>query len=178
MFDAPSTNTTTGDTCRPKDVNGHLLVVVAKQLKPNFATSFGVTDAVAVDVADVDTGTVYLDTLFFATALVNGLRDKIGGAPVLARMGQGTAKNGQSAPWLLLDATGDAAAVAKASAWMEAHPDFLSTTPAPAPAPQGGGVDFNQVLQGGQGQLDWTTLPPEARAVAEKLYAQQQAGAR
>jgi hypothetical protein len=53
------------------------------------------------------------------------LKTKIG-QKVLARIGQGSAKPGKSAPWILLDATGDADAVAKANA-------FIGNAGAPAP---------------------------------------------
>ena len=62
--------------------------------------------------------------LFFNVALKNALKAKIG-QKVLARIGQGTAKPGKSAPWILLDATADATAVAKANA-------FISSAPAQA----------------------------------------------
>ena len=38
------------------------------------------------------------------------------------RIGQGPAKPGKSAPWILLDATSDAAAIAKANAYLAAPP--------------------------------------------------------
>jgi hypothetical protein len=59
--------------------------------------------------------------------LKNALKTKIG-QQVLARIGQGTAKPGKSAPWILVDATGDADAVAKANA-------FIAGGSAQAPAP-------------------------------------------
>jgi hypothetical protein len=64
--------------------------------------------------------------LFFNVALKNALKAKVG-QKVLARIGQGTAKPGKSAPWILNDATGDVAAVAKANAFIGG-----ANTPAPA----------------------------------------------
>jgi hypothetical protein len=58
------------------------------------------------------------------------LKAKVG-QKVLARIGQGTAKPGKSAPWILLDATGDAEAVAKANA-------FIGNAGAPTPAAPAG----------------------------------------
>ena len=55
---------------------------------------------------------------------------------VLARIGQGPAKPGKSAPWILLDATGDAGAVAKANA-------YLGAAPAAAPAAVPKALDVN-----------------------------------
>jgi len=56
----------------------------------------------------------------------------------LARIGQGTAKPGKSAPWILLDATTDAQALTKANAYLSsgAKPAPVAT-PAPAPVPAG-----------------------------------------
>ena len=71
--------------------------------------------------------------LFFNVALKNSLKSKIG-QKVLARIGQGAAKPGKSAPWILLDATGDAEAVAKANAFIAGAP-AVASAPAAAAAP-------------------------------------------
>lgn len=163
MFAAPST--IGGDTLKAKDVQGHLLIVRALELREKVKTDFGESDAVAVNVADLDTGQTYRNALWFGVALVNGLKSQINGQPVLARMGQGTAKPGQSAPWTLIDATGDAAAVAKAEAWLGANPDFLNSSfsaPAPAAAPAAA-----QVIP------DLNTLSPEILALLQKQQGAQ-----
>jgi hypothetical protein len=64
----------------------------------------------------------------------NALKTKIG-QKVLARIGQGSAKPGKSAPWILVYATGDADAVAKANAFIGnagAAPAPVAVAPAPA----------------------------------------------
>lgn len=137
MFRSPGAG---GDICKPADVNGHLLIVKPIDYKAEVQTAFGATEAISSDVVDLDsvdpaTGepVVYRGTLWFNVALINALRPEIGGL-VLARMGQGTAKPGQSAPWLLEDATGDSGAVDKATSWMNRHPQFQGLA-APAAAP-------------------------------------------
>ena len=61
----------------------------------------------------------------------NALKAKVG-QKVLARIGQGTAKPGKSAPWILLDATNDAEAVAKANAFISAPTVAAPAAPAAA----------------------------------------------
>jgi hypothetical protein len=65
--------------------------------------------------------------LWFNVALRNALKTKIN-QKILARIGQGSAKPGKSAPWILLDATTDAAAITRANA-------YLAATPAPVATP-------------------------------------------
>lgn len=112
-----------GDMCAPADVLGHLLVVRPLEYVEGIVTTMGDSDAIRVNVADLDTGKTYGDALWFQTVLRNGLRRQIG-TTVLGRMGQGVAKKGQSAPWILENATGDAEALKKAKAFKVAHPEF------------------------------------------------------
>jgi hypothetical protein len=55
--------------------------------------------------------------LFFNVALRAALKSNIGKS-VLAKIGQGVAKPGKSAPWILIDETGNADSVAKATAYL------------------------------------------------------------
>ncbi len=95
-------------------------------------TVHGDADAIGVRINDLDTGFNHESVLFFNVALKNALKTKIG-QKVLARIGQGTAKPGKSAPWILVDATGDADAVAKANAFIAGSP-AVASAPAAAPA--------------------------------------------
>jgi cytosine/adenosine deaminase-related metal-dependent hydrolase len=66
------------------------------------------------DIAVLDgdcKGDVYADTLIFPRVLIGQLRPNIG-KKVLGRLGQGTAKPGQSAPWTLLASSDDDKATA------------------------------------------------------------------
>jgi hypothetical protein len=123
-FSAPSNNT---ESVKVADLNGHLLILEPLEYKTGIPTVHGDADAIEVRINDLDTGHTHDSVLFFNVALKNALKTKIG-QKVLARIGQGTAKPGKSAPWILVDATGDADAVAKANA-------FIAGGGAQAPAP-------------------------------------------
>jgi hypothetical protein len=123
-FSAPSSNT---ESVKVADLNGHLLILEAIEYKTGIPTVHGDADAIEVRINDLDTGLSHESVLFFNVALKNALKTKIG-QKVLARIGQGSAKPGKSAPWILVDATGDADAVAKANA-------FIGNAGAQAPAP-------------------------------------------
>jgi hypothetical protein len=113
-FSAPSSN---NESVKVADLNGHLLILEALEYKTGIPTVHGDADAIEVRINDLDTGFNHESVLFFNVALKNALKTKIG-QKVLARIGQGTAKPGKSAPWILVDATGDADAVAKANAFI------------------------------------------------------------
>jgi hypothetical protein len=112
------------------DLAGQLLIITPTDYKTGIKTVHGDAEAVEVTLVNLDTDKTYDSVLFFNVALRNSLKQKIG-QKVLARIGQGTAKPGKSAPWILLDATTDAAALAKANAYLGAAP---SSAPAVAPA--------------------------------------------
>jgi hypothetical protein len=122
-FSAPSSNS---ESVKVADLNGHLLIVEPIEYKTGIPTVHGDADAIEVRINDLDTGFTHDSVLFFNVALKNALKSKVG-QKVLARIGQGTAKPGKSAPWILLDATGDTDAVAKANA-------FIAGASAPATA--------------------------------------------
>jgi arginine/ornithine N-succinyltransferase beta subunit len=92
--------------------------------------------------------------LFFNVALKNALKEKIG-QKVLARIGQGTAKPGKSAPWVLIDATGNADDLAKANAFI------------------GGGNAKASAPAAPQAPIDTNNLPPEVQALLNQLGAKQ-----
>ena len=93
-----------------------LLITVHEHLTGDKAisTSFGPAEPIRCDVAVLDgpsTGEVHADTLIFPRVLIGQLRPNIG-KKVLGRLGQGTAKPGQSAPWTLLASSDDDKATA------------------------------------------------------------------
>lgn len=106
---------------------GHLLLVSPLSVEEKVNTSLGEKDAIRADVVDLDTGETFTDILVFPRVLQGQLRPKIGGK-VLGRLGQGTARPGQSAPWLLQDFTPDDAK--KAQAWLEQQRKTQFTAPA------------------------------------------------
>lgn len=85
------------------DHNGHLLLIEPESFESGFKTSFGDADVVKATITDIDSGDVYDDGLIFPKLLVSQTKSQLG-AKVLGRLGQGQAKPGQSAPWLLNEA--------------------------------------------------------------------------
>ena len=122
-FSAPSSST---ESVKVADLAGFLLIIEPIEYKVGIQTVHGETDAIEVNLVDLDSNKTYNNVLFFNVALKNALKAKVG-QKVLARIGQGVAKPGKSAPWILNDATNDAAAVAKANAFIGG-----ANTPAPA----------------------------------------------
>lgn len=91
------------------DLKGSLVLVEVLAAEKGIQTAFGDTDAVRANVAVLDgdqKGETYPDCLIFPKALQGQLRPRVG-AKVLGRVTQGAAKAGQSAPWLLAEATPD-----------------------------------------------------------------------
>lgn len=89
------------------DVKGALVLVEVLSVETGINTAFGATDAVRANVAVLDgdkKGEVFNDTLVFPKVLQGQLKSRLN-QKVLGRVGQGQAKPGQSAPWLLEEAT-------------------------------------------------------------------------
>lgn len=148
-FSAPSQQS---ESVKVADLNGQLLIIEPIEYKTGIETVHGPADAVEVNIVNLDNNNaIHNNVLFFNVALKNALKTKIG-QKVLARIGQGTAKPGKSAPWILLDATADATAVAKANA-------FISSAPAVAAAPAA------------QTVADVNNLPPDVQALLAQLGA-------
>ena len=113
-FTAPASNT---EGVKVADLNGHLLIVTPMEYKTGINTVNGIAEAIEVSIVDLDTNEEHHSVLWFNVALRSALKPLIGNK-VLGRIGQGVAKPGKNAPWILLDATGDAGAVAKANAYI------------------------------------------------------------
>lgn len=135
------------------DLAGQLLIITPTDYKTGIKTIHGDAEAVEVSLVNLDTNKTYDSVLFFNVALRNSLKQKIG-QKVLARIGQGTAKPGKSAPWILLDATTDAAALAKANAYLSNASAPATAQPAAVPAANG-------------------TITPEVAALLAQLGAKQ-----
>jgi hypothetical protein len=103
VFAAPAAGG--GSDVRPADLEGHLLVVEPLEYVASIPTSMGDKDAVRVTIHDITDTETYEDVLWFPKVLVGSLKGRVG-QKVLAVLGKGTAKPGQSAPWVLIDATG------------------------------------------------------------------------
>ena len=135
QFAAPDNS---GGFFQPAEMNGHLLVIEVHSVETEVPTVHGPSDAVKATVHDIDAQTTEEDALIFPKVLFSSLRKQVG-HKVLGILGQGIAKPKQSAPWVLNDASGDAAAAARATAYLAAYAagQFSApevATPAPAPA--------------------------------------------
>jgi len=115
-FESPAT-TTAGP--KPADLQGHLLIIAPTSYETGIQTSLGEAEAIRCNVTDLDTNEEHSDVLFFNTALRSGLKSRIG-SQVLTRIGQGVAKPGKSAPWILLDATTNPDDISTATAYIAA----------------------------------------------------------
>jgi len=107
--------------------------VTPTEYKTGINTVNGVAEAIEVSIVDLDTNEEHHSVLWFNVALRSALKPLIGNK-VLGRIGQGVAKPGKNAPWILLDATGDATAVAKANAYIAGGikaPLAVATAPTP-----------------------------------------------
>jgi hypothetical protein len=135
QFASPASNA----QLAPSDVLNHLLLIKPLSVEANVPTAYGESDAVRCDVADLTTGMLHENVLWFPRVLVSSLQTRLG-QMVLAAMGQGQAKPGQSAPWILIDAAQDPGAVNTAQAWLAQNPTFDPSRPnvasPAAPAPQ------------------------------------------
>lgn len=103
-----------GDKLPLADLEGALIRVEVVEALTGVQTSLGVSDPIRCNVAALDgkyKGDTYDDTLIFPKVLASQLRNSVGKV-VLGRLGRGTAKPGQSAPWLLSAPTGEDIAVA------------------------------------------------------------------
>lgn len=102
-------------------LKGSLVLVTVHAQEHGVKTAYGDADPVRADIAVIDgvaEGEVHTDTLIFPKVLISQLKGQVG-KKVLGRIGQGNAKPGQSAPWLL-DAPLDGDAV-KAKAFEAKH---------------------------------------------------------
>ena len=151
-FSSPNTAT---EGVKVADLANHLLIIEPVEYKTGIDTVHGKAEAVEVNIVDLDTKQSHNSLLWFNVALRNALKTKIG-QKVLARIGQGTAKPGKSAPWILVDATGDAAAIALANAYLGSAPAPAAPVAPPAP----------------KANLDPNNLPPEVLALLGQLGKQ------
>ena len=127
-----------GGSFTVSDHLGHLLIIEVEAHETGVVTTLGEKDAIRATIHDVDAQETIDDALIFPKVLVSSLKGRVG-QKVLGVLGQGVAKPGQSAPWVLNDASADPAAAARATAYLAAlaagqfsAPEVA--TPAPAPA--------------------------------------------
>lgn len=112
------------------DHKGSLLIIEPQSFETGIQTSFGIADAVKADVYVLngpDNADEYRETLVFPKLLASQLKNQIGNK-VVGRLSQGAAKPGQSAPWLLEEATPED--IEKAKSFIEkAKPTVTTAAP-------------------------------------------------
>jgi hypothetical protein len=159
------------DRLNPVDCLNHLLLVWAIGYTEHSPTKYTVpgknSDVIHVDVVNLDEqdesgamGKVHRNCWWRNGRLIGFLRPRIGREkPVLAWMTLGTATMGKP-PYELMVATAHPESVARASAWIAAHPDF---------GPQQGHITANRPLE----EVDTSTPAPRQPSQLEMLAAQQ-----
>jgi hypothetical protein len=113
-FADPSTGS--GEKLPLTELNGSLLLFTVKSVETDIKTAFGTTDAVKADVAVLDgphKAETFEDTLVFPKILRSALAPNVG-EMVIGRLGQGSAKPGQSPPWVLAAASDEEKAIGTA----------------------------------------------------------------
>jgi hypothetical protein len=113
------------------DHKGALLLVEVLSQEIGVQTVHGSTDPVRANVSVIDgpgAGESYDDTLIFPKVLIGQTKGHVG-EKVLGRLGQGNAKPGQSAPWMLAAATPED--IAKAEAFLAAKAPQVTSAAAP-----------------------------------------------
>lgn len=116
------------------DLKAHLqalILVEPVSLEEKVQTVHGPSDAIKANVHVLDGAGApesYAETLIFPKILVGQLKSQIG-QKVLGRLGQGTAKPGQSAPWVLNEASAED--IAKAEAWVAQNAPAVTSATAP-----------------------------------------------
>lgn len=130
-----------GPRLNPKDIEGHLLIVQAidyiahsptKYSRPDKPSDAVVVDVIDLDLADPETG--YQGLLarkcwWRQARLIQQLKPKIGGNPLVARMGRGIPANGMQPPFELFSMSQDPECMARVRAWVSAHPEHRPSTP-------------------------------------------------
>jgi hypothetical protein len=130
QFAAPASG---GEGPSAADVNGHVLVVEPLAYETGIKTVHGDKDAVRLRLHDITDQTTYDDVLWFGGYLVGSLKGRVG-ERVLAMMGQGAAKAGQSPPWQLTDLSTNEQAVTAATAYLTGTVAATLAAPVATPA--------------------------------------------
>jgi hypothetical protein len=122
-----------GVRVKPDELVGHLLLVWAVEYIAHSPTKYSrpdrPSDVIVVDVVDLDVELegeclVVRRSWWRNARLIQSLRPKLGRIkPSLARMGKEASSFSNDA-YVLVSMTADPACVARAEAWMTAHPDF------------------------------------------------------
>lgn len=150
-----------GDRVKAGDLDGHLLLVVPRQMHPAFFPAKAekkqgdvvieaakpASDAVEVNIVDLDgrgvdgqPGKTYIGVMWGGKVLAGGLATQLG-QECLGRMAKGVARGSNAAPYLLNDETANPQSVARADEFYSRRPNWQAepgtdeAMRGPAPAP-------------------------------------------
>jgi len=127
-----------GSKFKPADYQGKLLLVWPTEHRTGIKTDYGDSDAIAARVVVLDGDSGYEEhdnVLFFQSALIGTLKPSVGNKkPVLGRLGRGTSKPGQSAPFILTPFTEEDAQAARAYFAQDQFDTPVDAKPAPKAA--------------------------------------------
>ena len=185
-FSAPKAGAS--DRLAPEQCAGHLLMIVPVKLHVAFFAGRPIkdsnppamsapSDAIQVNVVDFDTPgspTVYKGVMWGQKVIAEGLADQIG-ETILARFYKGVAKGGNSAPWLLEDATGKPEDVARAIGWRNANPTWQAGPSTAELQAAAQAAQFAPQAPWPAGAQPPPAAPPMDPAYAQFLAAQQAA---
>lgn len=106
----PFSSPAAGGKFSAADHNGKLLLIKPTSYETGIVTTFGAKDAVKANIVIIDetnpTGSEEIDdALLFGGVLIGQTKSFVNKGLVLGRLGQGTKKPGQQAPWVLADPT-------------------------------------------------------------------------
>lgn len=129
-----------GSKFKPADYQGKLLLVWPTEHRTGIKTDYGDSDAIAARVVVLDGDNGYEEhdnVLFFQAALIGTLKPSVGNKkPVLGRLGRGTSKPGQSAPFILTPFTEEDAQMARAYFAQDQFDAPVDAKPAAKAAPK------------------------------------------
>lgn len=131
---------TGGTSLYPDKLLGHLLLVWAIDYIPHSPTQYSrpdkPSDVIVVDVVDLDTGDIGVQSWWRQSRLIRDLKVKVGKPnPILVVIGKGIGTQGGQAPYEMTPMTDNAAAVKKANAWFQNNPGFAPSKPQPQHIP-------------------------------------------
>lgn len=147
-----------GSTLKPEETVGHLLLVWATDYIAHSPTKFTTpgkpSDVIVVDVVDLSTNQMGIQSWWRNGRLIRDLKPKIGKPnPVLVMMHREVAGPGNpNPPYELIPMGADQKAVAIANAWFQVNPTFTPSGPTP---PRAEIPVQPAVLNSEPGQPDW-----------------------
>lgn len=164
-----------GGSFDAEELHGSLLVIWPTEVETDVPTVHGDADAVRANILVVDgekAGEYIEEALIFPRILVSSLRGKVG-RQVLGRLGQGEAKRGQSAPWILEKFTDEEAVEAAAAVRAFHAGEFATAETAEEPPAKAAPKTAAKPSTAKTAAAKKVVIPDGKRALAETLLASQ-----